>query len=292
MKSRQLLDFISHLMCFFLMIAMQNAFASEGKNIDWCKIITHQKTTHSILLDENSNLISGSLNLGSSTVTASSDEGIEANKKFRIILFPKDLTLDSLDGQVVSESFKRIKPQCPLTSEYIVSIGLYPPRMGAGKFEYDMHVELHDPKSDNPDPVETITRKVTGILFMPWIKVQDTKTLNSELKNLLNNSDKSVEIQLTNAGNKPIQLGAWQVGNKQSQDLHMQDKSCENQTIRPLEVCSVILSKTGQGQLKEQAYIWYSLVENGNGVPIGNASVGLFVTIEKNGNVNVFVKNE
>lgn len=250
--------------CFFVTILFTNyVFAENNIKANLCSAFIHQNKTHAMFLDENGNQVNAALDLGKLDIDKMQGEILLSQRKFHLIVFPKQLTNvegDISGGQV---DIKKTKPQCASTNEYILSIGILPYNYNVGLIEDAViGITLSNPNEDGD--TENIEKKITGTLFRPQIDIAEAGKPVRVMLGLFK-SENSTEIKLVNSGNKPFQFGKWVKNyDNQAQDLSFKENSCSKIQLKPLETCSIYITKTNYKKLNGKVYGW----ENTAGVKI------------------------
>lgn len=275
----------------WMIIVMTLIFGFLSKNAngaDYCRTLTRQKTAQAVLFDESGIQVTEKLNLGNldqSLLASYKDDFLFSKKKFRLVLYPKKLKLETLCSQSFCVELKKVKSQCSSTSEYILIGGVVPYRIGPGNFESEIDFRATDPDSDFAPEIQfSFEQKVIGTLSMPWVKVQWNEDLSIGLKNVFLNDGMSAKLQLINSGDRPINLGTWEPSEKQ-QGLQIKENLCEKKRLNPLEHCTLSVVRTGQEKSFRNFYFW--TVDTGS----GNSAISLEIERFDSGKIFADIKN-
>ena len=242
-----------------VLLLSSNVIAKDNTDNTFCRSLSTQKGSHAILFDENGTKINTSLDLGHLDIStlASSKDFFIPSKKFRLILFPKTLRMDALCSMSNCVYQKKIKSQCPATTEYVFSVGVVPYKFGPGKFENDLYLNLSDTNQNSQSEINyAFEQKISGVLSMAWVNAKQTEAVSQSLKRLFGDSEKSVEIQLINVGDRPIQLGTWEASTYNSKNLNIQSDNCSNKNLAPNETCNLYVKKDAPLSPKNKNYSW------------------------------------
>ena len=85
------------------LLATAPALADNFSQIDFCKTLSHEKSSRAFLFDETGKQLLTHFDLGHlDVVTDGKGDFIVAPRKFRLVFFPKRLVLENFSSQTVS----------------------------------------------------------------------------------------------------------------------------------------------------------------------------------------------
>jgi hypothetical protein len=156
---------------------------------------------------------------------------------------------------------KKLAPRCAGTAEYAIRFGLTPSKFGPGMFETESTLSLDDPKvrlDANGDALAG--KKLVGSVSMPWMELASGND-KLALANFNQKKAKEVTIVLTNAGDRPIQLGEWEKYPDSNPALALSESTCSRGPIAPQGQCSLTLSRDANraSDEAEQGAFWEAL---------------------------------
>ena len=199
--------------------------------------------------------------LGKLDATTSEQNEYLVAKKFRLVIYPNYIQPESLGGQDFILDFKKIRPACPKTMEYLVTVRANPTILGPGKFDDEFPaIRFLNPRLDFPEQIKIKTSyqpRIVGAISVPRMQAKQTPKISDELLTLFANKSDSVAITLTNIGDRPIELGNWQAADhKQNAEIIILKNSCENRRIDPNTDCNLTIKKATDNPLSGSLYSW------------------------------------
>jgi hypothetical protein len=238
-----LLDKVTSFLIFALMPLY--CFAADINTTDLCKMIKTKKE-HIVLLNEESNKFENFMDLGE--IEAAAPEGkpdfIFSNKTYRLITYPKHVVLE--DNCSLSFCLKRkiVTPRCQNTNEYLINLGVNPSKFGPGAFLSEVVFQIMDSKRGLPitdNAKFSFDQKATGTLFSPWVEVKNREKALGDIGELIAGKAESKTIKLINKGNRPINIGAWETGENNGQNISIDASKCSGITINENGLCEITL---------------------------------------------------
>lgn len=216
---------------------------------------------------------------------------IISSQQFRLVLFPKRLEFDNYDTQSIGLWKKKIQARCPLTSEYILNVGVVAQNFKPGKLDTEVNIKIIDPKLRFPEytNVKLAYRNVIkGALSMPRTDVDESSLSQNSLKSLFGVGKNSAKIMIRNTGDRPLRFSEWEkADHQQEQEITIQKNTCVNILLEPSGRCEITISKTSENALSKDFYYWASMPR------VGNFMLPVILDIQKLGNseVEVSVRN-
>lgn len=178
---------------------------------EFCNSFVGEKTNRAYLFDVTGTKLLPYFDIGHLDAAKSKVDSdyIMSSQQFRLVLFPKRLEFDNYDTQSIGLWKKKTQARCPLTSEYILNVGVVARNFKPGKLETEVNIKIIDPKLRFPEYTNVklaYQNIVIGELLIPRIDLDESEILQNSLKSLFNTGESGAKIMLKNIGNRPPSL--------------------------------------------------------------------------------------
>ena len=256
-------------LCFFLTICVNSPLAQASTEMDFCRNLHLDKSKRALLFSASGKERLTYFNLGNLDVTTAEPDEYLIAKQFRIVLFPKQLSLEALGGRDFAVDLQETKARCPSTKEYLVSFRVNPTILGSGRFDNEFQaIRFLDNRLDFPELIHvkaTYKSRIVGAISMPNIQAKETPANKDALSALFKNKTNNVTISLENIGDRPIELGQWEdAEEQQKRELIIVRNSCENARIDSFSRCDITFQKVSNRPLNSSLYSWVTKGKAGN----------------------------
>jgi hypothetical protein len=225
-------------------IAQADAVTQEKNDETLCQRLPKLKTPHAVLTDENWIEVKAKIDLGvidTFTAKRTSDFRFSA-RKYRLILSPERIVVSDVCTMSMCVETKKVRPKCPVTSEYLLSFSLVASTFGAGEFSTEVKLDLEDPDSEYPLGIDALSgREIVGSISMPWLEVRESKVDTTTIKKFTEKQVTEITFHLLNSGDRPVQLGSWEKVDGSHPDIDLKESTCSTKPIAPKETCIVKL---------------------------------------------------
>ncbi|WP_143131433.1 hypothetical protein [Noviherbaspirillum humi] len=247
-------------LAFLVALLIQfRVYANESVKPNICNSFANGKPK-AVLLNSAGHAVS-KIDLGNVSIHTSTFDGnfFISNSNYRLIVYPKRLEIREGCSNATCFFKKAAKPRCQGTSEFELSAGINPRNFRPGVFASSLMISFFDPRLINPEAVEIkllFDEKIVGSLSLPWVEIENSDSLENELRFLSKGSINQIEISVINSGTESVSLMSWQTDPITAPDLLIADASCSGRTLGPKETCRFFLRKTSQGKPQGKVYHW------------------------------------
>lgn len=228
---------------------------------EFCKNLTRDKSRQAFLFNAAGTELLPHFDIGHLDATKDKVDSdyLMSLQQFRLVLFPKRLEFDNFDTQSIGLIKKKVPAQCPLTSEYILNVGVVARNFMPGKLNVEVNIKITDPKLRFPEytNVKLAYRNIiTGEISKPLIDLDEPIILKNALKSLFDTEKNSAKVTLKNIGNRPLRFGTWDIDNEQEREIAIKENTCRNIQLEPNDYCDITISKTTAKPLSKTFYSW------------------------------------
>ena len=256
--------------CIFIATLYSSiSFAQTKKVSNICKEITNQKGARAFLVNDEGNEFLKELNVGDLDKSNAKSDYFYGRKKFRLVLKPANLSIESDVSLAHCVDVKKINSQCSATAEFSLRACVNPKKFGPGKFVFETPFRILDAKLDmteNPDVKFSFDQKIVGNIQLAWFGLVDSQAQVDAVQKMMQGKSGEAILEFKNIGNLPAKIEAWIDDSQTNKELVLQSKHCDNKQLMPQESCMLRLIRNREVPPTQKLYSWVTQNQNGDAV--------------------------
>jgi hypothetical protein len=266
------------------------AYSVELSKQEICSFVASSKAV-AVLLNESRDKILTDFQVGEFDFSDKSkwNDLIPSAKKFRLIVRPANIHLKDECSLSSCVAKVEVKPICPNSREYFVTLQLNPRKFGPGPFESEFDLRLFDKKTELPVEASmklNFAQKMVGFFYMPTASIIQRPETSNKISQLLKGTEAKVDLELINNGNRTLNLGKWDKMDLSEGTIALDSTECQNITLAPGALCKLSLSNPSKRPVTETYHYWF------NHYYKEDANISLYLTPRWNGSIDYNVKND
>lgn len=247
-----------------LLLVHNSAFAAKLSKQELCSFVASQNS-HAVLLTQDGNTMLKEIDLGEFDMSNKRDwrDFVPSRNRFRLIIKPKRFVLENSGSMADVIEAQAVRPTCPDTREYIITISLNPRKLGPGEFDYDLNFWLLDEEQNRVSEYiyYGFDRNAKGVFRMGFGTMIQRKGTAERIMKLASGGSGPVTLDLLNTGNSPLELGAWEAMEGGTESLTLDSSSCSHITVPPGGICKLILDNPTRTPMPLKYLAWHNTLD-------------------------------